>query len=681
MSRLTSQSPCGTARALMLASTCLAFMGCAQSEQRPTTPNSAAHQGVSTTAPAAGRTLPVTVTGTLLQPLPRGLTSFGAAALDNEVYVIGGYFGQPHNYSHAGQSVDFFRFDTATGALDALSPMPQGRQSLTLTAVNGRLYRAGGMVAKNDPDEPADLHSLPEFMRYDADDATWVALPSMPSPRSSHDAVAIGQDLYVVGGWQMSGGPGNARWHDTMVIYNTAEARWRSIPAPFRRRALAVAALGEDLVAIGGMTEDRKVSAEVDIFDRRTESWRKGPSFPGSAFGVAATSVNGTVFASGQDGVMYRLDPNASSWVEAGTLAFNRFFHQLVAADGKLVALGGINGMAPDARSRHVELFDAKTGTTPIDRVTVMDLPNPGPAKNRQGIFLYEDTLYAFGGNNSVGQHDFEKENFVSTGWSLHLPTLTTREMPAYPVARQTMATVVNGHLGYSLGGFGHDGESAKSHDDIYVFDFKRQSWASRKHKLPEARTQFGVTTDDQRLFVFGGLNYDDTRPTDDHFRHEDSVLVTSVEGDAPFETASIRLPAPRRAFASARLGHRFYIVGGMRDGFEFMDDVLAYDFELESWIALPKPKSTRLNAQLVAHKGRLYLAGGAIKTPDGVASDRSIEVFDPEQNEWRTLIEAVPFETRHMRMMSYGHRLLIYTAHDATADRIRLAFVNVDGP
>ena len=39
--------------------------------------------------------------------LPRGLTSFGAAVDGGLLYVLGGYFGEPHAYSIEGQSSAF----------------------------------------------------------------------------------------------------------------------------------------------------------------------------------------------------------------------------------------------------------------------------------------------------------------------------------------------------------------------------------------------------------------------------------------------------------------------------------------------------------------------------------------------------------------------------------------------
>src|SRR5690348_13985020 len=51
---------------------------------------------------------------------PRGLTTMGVTRMGGWLYVIGGYFGQPHNYSKEFQSSDFERLDVATGKWETL---------------------------------------------------------------------------------------------------------------------------------------------------------------------------------------------------------------------------------------------------------------------------------------------------------------------------------------------------------------------------------------------------------------------------------------------------------------------------------------------------------------------------------------------------------------------------------
>ena len=67
----------------------------------------------------------------------------------------------------------------------------------------------GGMQPKNAPGEAADNNSLTECARFDPKTNKWEQLSALPAGRSSHDVVVVGDNLVVVGGWNMKG-KGNA---------------------------------------------------------------------------------------------------------------------------------------------------------------------------------------------------------------------------------------------------------------------------------------------------------------------------------------------------------------------------------------------------------------------------------------------------------------------------------------
>jgi N-acetylneuraminic acid mutarotase len=298
------------------------------------------------------------------------------------------------------------------------------------------------------------------------------------------------------------------------------------------------------------------------------------------------------------------------------------------------------------------------------------ELEAPGPARNRQASFVQGDSLFLFGGNVSTGQHDFEPEHFTDQGARLDLATFEWSTVAPYPARRQTMSTLVTTDgTALSVGGFGHDGEVARTHPEIHAYDPIADRWTPRPGGLPGlGRTQLGLVEHGGALWVFGGLDYDPRRPKDDQFRHERSVLHAPLdEPGSALAPSGLELPQPRRAFASAMLGDRLYLIGGMREGFALVEDCEAFDFTTRSWQALPGPARPRLSAELVALGDRLYLAGGSSRAQAGgeLASDRSIESFDPSTQTWSTLVEALPIETRHMRMLPWRDRLLVYNAHD----------------
>jgi hypothetical protein len=212
---------------------------------------------------------------------------------------------------------------------------------------------------------------------------------------------------------------------------------------------------------------------------------------------------------------------------------------------------------------------------------------------------------------------------------------------------------------------------------EVYQFDFAQERFTQRTG-LPadKGRTQFGLAQHAGRLWIFGGLNYDPRREGKGSFDHVTSVLVAPADvASEAFSELPLVLPSPRRAFAGAVLGERYYMIGGMRGEFELVTDCVSFDFGTQSFAPLQCPRAARLSAWLVPLDGKLYLVGGSTQTPTGLATDRSIEAFDPATSSWQVALPELPFDTRHARALPYGNQLLIVSTHQPDA-RARFALV-----
>jgi N-acetylneuraminic acid mutarotase len=619
---------------------------------------------------ASGRAIEVDgevrVSGALLPPMPVAVTSFGAAADASHLYVLGGYFGTPHSYSREGQSRSILRL-AIDGSSDReqVGELEDGVQGLAAVAHAGKVCRFGGNEIHNAAGEAEEMRSVDEAECLDLASGRLSALPALPEGRSSHGAALVGDTVYVAGGWAMNGSPATSHFHRTIVALDLSDEQptWRSIDAPFERRAVGVAAAGGKLYVVGGLDPSGEMSRRVDVFDPATGEFARGPDFPSDAFGVAAVGSGDAVYASARDGVVYRLRAGDAAWTPVARQAFGRFFHQLVpAGEHALVAVGGISGMHDDGRTRHVERVELNA-TSPS--VAVFEMRYPGAAKNRQGLAVHGDFLYLFGGNNSLEQHDFEPTNFVSEGLRIHLPSMRWERVTDYPVARQTMQVITEDERAIFVGGFGHDGGAAVSHAEAFAYDFESGTFEPRAG-LPESRTQFGLAEHDGSLWVFGGLNYDPSRQGEAAFDHVRSVLRAPADLSSPFEPAGVDLPGPRRAFAGAVLGDRYYLVGGMREGFGLVDDCYAFEFERRAFTPIACPSAPRLSADLVALGGKLYLVGGSVLSEGGVTPATTIEAFDPATGTWSTVLDELPFDGQHMRALAFGDRLLLVSTHDA---------------
>jgi len=637
--------------------------------------------------------------GLLLPPMPTAVTSFGAAVAEGNLYTLGGYAGEPHAYSREYQSALLQRLPLdGSGGWETIGRLPHGLQGLELVAHDGRVCRVGGNRALNAEGEDMRMVSVDEAGCFDLAAGDWAALPALPEGRSSHAAAVVGDFLWVAGGWTLTGDDADdAQWASTVLGIDLAAAkaaaasgetpRWKSVTAPFQRRALGAASAGGKLVVVGGMESDRGISARVDVFDPAAEAWSRGPDFPGDAFGLAAVGAGNRVYASGRDGVVYAWELGSDAWAPVRQLAFPRFFHELVPASGNaLVAVGGISGMHTHGRTRYVERLPLEPAG---DRAvaSTWTVSYPGVAKNRQGWFRRGDFLYAFGGNDSLGQHDFEPENFEAAGWRFHVPSSRWQRVADFPVRRQSMQTIVVAGTGYAVGGFGHeghDGGEAVSHPDVYAYDFEEDAW-NEVPGLPRGRTQFGLTeTAEGDLWIFGGLNYDPAREGRAAFDHVVDVLrkPTGDETAEPFRPVDgIELPGPRRAFSGAKLGARYYLIGGMREGFQLVDDCVAFDVDAQRFDQVACPHSgARLSGEMVPVGDDLVLVGGSVRTDDGMKTERSVERYDAGTDTWKVVLDELPFDPRHARAMPWDdERVLVVSTHNDDG-LARFALVDVRG-
>lgn len=278
--------------------------------------------------------------------LPEGISSFGAAVSGDYLYVYSGHIGRAHAHSADNLSKNFQRLNLKQPSKWESLPIKTPLQGLAMAPHGESVYRVGGLSAYNKKDEDSLMESLPTVERFSPDKKAWEAVTAMPTGRSSHDSVFLGDNLYVVGGWTMRK-EDESIWQEDMLVLDASQEKpqWKTIKQPFQRRALSAAAHQGQIYAMGGIDADGDISHEVDVFSPETGKWTKGPELPGSTmngFGTTAWSIDGKLYFSGMDGGVYQLDQKNNSWKKAGTLATPRFFHRLLPdGNGGLLAIGG----------------------------------------------------------------------------------------------------------------------------------------------------------------------------------------------------------------------------------------------------------------------------------------------------------------------------------------------------
>lgn len=320
-------------------------------------PEAGAHEGVDfaerryyCTLVLSGLPLATTTAAVSLPDLPEGLTSFGAAVSDGELYVFGGQRGDAHHYAHAWQNGQLLALQLQRPTEWRVVHEGRGLQGLGMVSHRGRLFRVGGFEARNEIGDEHDLHSLDEFAVYERANGSWRRLTPLPEPRSSFDAAIVGDRLFIVGGWTLAGAKAPV-WLETAWSFDltSLEGSWQSVPAPpFQRRALALAAVGDRLYAIGGMESNGQVTRRVAWLDVNQGAWHDGPELPEAGrmegFGSAAASVGDRLVVSAYSGQVYVLSTEGDAWERVHRLKPGRFFHRLVTVgDNQVIVVGGAN--------------------------------------------------------------------------------------------------------------------------------------------------------------------------------------------------------------------------------------------------------------------------------------------------------------------------------------------------
>ncbi|HVJ81838.1 MAG TPA: hypothetical protein VNC50_12295 [Planctomycetia bacterium] len=298
--------------------------------------------------PAAGaETKAVAAKGPAWPAIPVAVSSLGAATCGDHVYLFGGHATKTHTYALETTNGKLHRLslkDPAKG-WEELAEGPRC-QGLALVAHDGKVIRIGGMQPRNKAGEPVDQISLASVSSYDPATGKWSPLPDLPAPRSSHDACMIGDLLVVAGGWNMKGKDQESEWSETALVMDLGKQplAWKSVPQPFRRRALNLGALDGKAYVVGGLSADEETEVSVNAFDPKTGTWTKAPPLPGAGrngFSPAVTSLGGKLLANPADGNLYSLSAGAKAWETVGKVEKSRIVHRLAPHGDGVLVLGG----------------------------------------------------------------------------------------------------------------------------------------------------------------------------------------------------------------------------------------------------------------------------------------------------------------------------------------------------
>jgi N-acetylneuraminic acid mutarotase len=266
-------------------------------------------------------------------PIPAPRSEVAAAAVGNEIVVVGGYAS-----SGGASSSRVDAYSPARNRWRRLPNLPVAVNHAMAAAVRGRLYVLGGGTGS----APA---SRGAFVFYRG---RWTRLPDMPESRAAAGAAVVGRTLYVMGGVTDAGRLDNRELARTALAFDLDTQRWSTIEGPTPREHLGVTAARGAVYVVAGRTagfDSNLRLVEAYLPSRRT--WSKLPDVPSPRGGTAATTVSNSIVSVGGEAnegtirSVYRFDLATRQWRRLADMRTPRHGLAVVGFRGRVYAIAG----------------------------------------------------------------------------------------------------------------------------------------------------------------------------------------------------------------------------------------------------------------------------------------------------------------------------------------------------
>jgi len=287
---------------------------------------------------------------------------------------------------------------------------------------------------------------------------SWSEGATMPTPRPEITASNIGDDIYVIGGYDKSGDP-----LDVVEVYNVKNNSWKSIaPLPRVLHHAAAASYDGKIYVVGGFIAREWIPTnQLFIYDPIKNQWTEGNPMPTPRGALNALFVNGTLYAiGGQDNAKSSnkneaYDPLTNKWISKPSMPTGRNHAASATVDNKIYITGGrLAGFYPLTNVNVNEMYDTET-----EKWTAVE---PMPSK-RSGIAAaaINNSFFVFGGEDTIKTHaNNEEYDTQDDKWISQEPM---------PSSRHGLAAVSVDDRIFVIGGAPRPGLSVSQVNEIYT--------------------------------------------------------------------------------------------------------------------------------------------------------------------------------------------------------------------
>ncbi len=192
---------------------------------------------------------PASNSWTLGPNLPAGRFASAAAALNGKLYLLGGW-----NLSNAASAslASVAAFDTGANAwgADAFMAMPTARNAAAAGVISAQIHVVGG---RSPGIRANDQQSLATHEVYNPVTNSWQMAAALPTARGSIAAAVLNGKLYIFGGEAITASGGAVS--NAVERYDPATNSWQVLEAmPYRAHGLGAVAVGNAIYVMGGFT-------------------------------------------------------------------------------------------------------------------------------------------------------------------------------------------------------------------------------------------------------------------------------------------------------------------------------------------------------------------------------------------------------------------------------------------
>ena len=183
-------------------------------------------------------------------------SDFGAAVLDDQIYVVGGTF-----FTNVLRSVEVF--NTKERRWKPVAPLSMPRKGSSVVACKGKIFAFGGQCYSWSCLNTAEC--------YDPSINQWSPVAPMATARRNACAVAIDDHIYVIGGYdgpKVLDGAVNS-----MEVFDTVTDTWsEGQPMTLGRSGASAVVMGDAVYVVGGYTGFSFLNS-MEKYDLTSKQW------------------------------------------------------------------------------------------------------------------------------------------------------------------------------------------------------------------------------------------------------------------------------------------------------------------------------------------------------------------------------------------------------------------------